>query len=540
MRTRSSDARRRLQAMSDNALIQGPGTGTSDSIPARLSDGEFVLPADTVRKVGVKSLRDLVKQTHEPSGRPYHPARFADGGLAEDDQIRQRAGSDLVSQIPTEGYPDAPKADGSLSGWQSTEVGRNLNNAAAALPGVASAVPAVVKTGGAISAGLNAASKLLNAGAAAGGASAIPTPTASSAPAPLSPNPTDERLAAGVQQSPVDSAAGAAVSPAKTAAALSNDITKTVDANGRTSYSGTNVGPGATIEGQKPGGNFVGGSTDAASGSASLADRLASLNREANIWRDISQSQGSQGVPTPQVLHSGNSWQARTDLRNAQTGASTLRGEWDNFRDGVVDRDGRPTGARGTSAAAAAFQSLLEADQTARGQSSKMPGEAMRASAELGIEGSRQQGASARAALTAAGDAGRQQLDRDRLGMEQTAAQFQNRSAQRLENAQLALEGAKTPEELRTARERLMALAGKKDDDVWAHSPGGQVVDPKTQQLVTQPGTIYNRRTGETRADSAEIEQPAAPPPKKSLVVGQTYQTPRGKAVWDGKQFKAV
>ena len=32
--------------------VQGPGTGTSDSVPARLSDGEFVLTAKAVRGAG--------------------------------------------------------------------------------------------------------------------------------------------------------------------------------------------------------------------------------------------------------------------------------------------------------------------------------------------------------------------------------------------------------------------------------------------------------------------------------------------------------
>lgn len=38
--------------------IVGPGTGTSDSIPARLSDGEFVLTAQAVRGAG-NGNRDL-------------------------------------------------------------------------------------------------------------------------------------------------------------------------------------------------------------------------------------------------------------------------------------------------------------------------------------------------------------------------------------------------------------------------------------------------------------------------------------------------
>ena len=32
--------------------LHGPGTGTSDSIPARLSDGEFVMTAKAVRGAG--------------------------------------------------------------------------------------------------------------------------------------------------------------------------------------------------------------------------------------------------------------------------------------------------------------------------------------------------------------------------------------------------------------------------------------------------------------------------------------------------------
>ena len=36
----------------DGGEASGPGTGTSDSIPARLSDGEFVMTADAVREFG--------------------------------------------------------------------------------------------------------------------------------------------------------------------------------------------------------------------------------------------------------------------------------------------------------------------------------------------------------------------------------------------------------------------------------------------------------------------------------------------------------
>jgi hypothetical protein len=41
--------------------VDGPGTGISDSIPARLSDGEFVFTADAVKVIGVEKLEDLME-----------------------------------------------------------------------------------------------------------------------------------------------------------------------------------------------------------------------------------------------------------------------------------------------------------------------------------------------------------------------------------------------------------------------------------------------------------------------------------------------
>jgi hypothetical protein len=47
--------------------VSGPGGPIDDKIPAMLSDGEYVLPADTVQKVGVGTLDRLVKNTHVPA-----------------------------------------------------------------------------------------------------------------------------------------------------------------------------------------------------------------------------------------------------------------------------------------------------------------------------------------------------------------------------------------------------------------------------------------------------------------------------------------
>ena len=41
-----------IMAAAAGGHIMGPGTGTSDSIPAYLSDGEFVMTADAVKGAG--------------------------------------------------------------------------------------------------------------------------------------------------------------------------------------------------------------------------------------------------------------------------------------------------------------------------------------------------------------------------------------------------------------------------------------------------------------------------------------------------------
>jgi hypothetical protein len=49
----------------EDGEVEGPGTGTSDSIPALLSDGEFVFTAKAVKSLGVDKLRSMMKQAEE-------------------------------------------------------------------------------------------------------------------------------------------------------------------------------------------------------------------------------------------------------------------------------------------------------------------------------------------------------------------------------------------------------------------------------------------------------------------------------------------
>jgi hypothetical protein len=64
----------------DGGYVAGPGTATSDSIPARLSNGEYVMPANTVRHFGVDFM-DAIRAMRPARQAPV--ARFAEGGYVD-------------------------------------------------------------------------------------------------------------------------------------------------------------------------------------------------------------------------------------------------------------------------------------------------------------------------------------------------------------------------------------------------------------------------------------------------------------------------
>jgi hypothetical protein len=56
-----------IKRLGRGGKVSGPGGPVDDMIPAMLSDGEYVIPADTVKAIGVKKLDKLVKATHTPA-----------------------------------------------------------------------------------------------------------------------------------------------------------------------------------------------------------------------------------------------------------------------------------------------------------------------------------------------------------------------------------------------------------------------------------------------------------------------------------------
>ena len=79
------------QKFATGGYISGPGTGTSDSIPAYLSNGEYVINAAAVRKLGKRHLDMLNRGIPIP--------RFADGGMVGAVSSMQPAGPQNLGSV---------------------------------------------------------------------------------------------------------------------------------------------------------------------------------------------------------------------------------------------------------------------------------------------------------------------------------------------------------------------------------------------------------------------------------------------------------
>jgi len=81
--------------------VEGPGTGVSDSIPARLSDGEFVMTEAATSEIGADNLQTMMDDAERRSS--GGKVGFAVGGLLNnpygmDSQQMEEEDEDLVAQ----------------------------------------------------------------------------------------------------------------------------------------------------------------------------------------------------------------------------------------------------------------------------------------------------------------------------------------------------------------------------------------------------------------------------------------------------------
>ena len=66
--------------------VEGPGTGVSDSIPARLSDGEFVMTQKATDQIGADNLQSLMDEAERAYDGGLQRMKYAFGGIVDSDE----------------------------------------------------------------------------------------------------------------------------------------------------------------------------------------------------------------------------------------------------------------------------------------------------------------------------------------------------------------------------------------------------------------------------------------------------------------------
>lgn len=106
--TGTSSQREGVGSFATGGMVRGPGTGTSDSILARLSDGEFVVKAAAVRKYGPQFLAAI-------NSLRFKMPKFASGGLVSMPKMPQFNMGGLVDSLTTGMQYQVPRfADGGM------------------------------------------------------------------------------------------------------------------------------------------------------------------------------------------------------------------------------------------------------------------------------------------------------------------------------------------------------------------------------------------------------------------------------------------
>tara|TARA_R110000765_G_scaffold104698_1_gene194563 strand:+ start:435 stop:1070 length:636 start_codon:yes stop_codon:yes gene_type:complete len=86
------------QEFAGSGPVEGPGSGVSDSIPARLSDGEFVFTTKAVEEIGEDTLMSMMK---EAEAAVDERQQLAMGGMPvmEEEMQKDRFGNSIESDI---------------------------------------------------------------------------------------------------------------------------------------------------------------------------------------------------------------------------------------------------------------------------------------------------------------------------------------------------------------------------------------------------------------------------------------------------------
>lgn len=539
-----------------------------EKVPVNLSNGEYQLPPEQVHAVGVEALDAIKDATHAsaPGPRGFAPSAaeppvfFADGGLVDEDPRKARnppsaASLDVSASIPaplpmlTASLPPSPQA---------LQLAANERAAATPAPAPSSQTSPLAQTQGAAfgvfrrepTAGTRGG--MMQPYVATGPASFEPAKVqegtgrldafndprstlfkgeADAAPAPTSRGFAGVGEGWGSGAKPVAKTVAPAAAPAvrptaapvvaPTAPAVSNDAPASSAAP-----AASQVMPGVFRQGNSYGDSPAAAAAGFAPRSAPSAQNMAAA--DALEARGIAERAGERAAvaggsaagfaPGNGLTVIGDDTHADRVRRSAFGAASTpyrgspngqLTANQVRVLAGMDEANGR---------------NALQRDTTAANNAASLEREAIQQAGASGRTAVQEAGANVRAGAT-------NDVQRGELALRQEAQGFQTRGAQRVEKLYEQYEKAK-PEERAAIAEQIRTMTGKEHPSRFTVVPGGQEIDPTTQQSVTRPARVFNNQTGQF------VEQGQAP--RAGLPPGMTRQvgTSNGKPVYEDAQGK--
>lgn len=447
--------------------IRGKGTATSDEIPIMASNGEFMIKASAVKKIGIEALealnalgdapdeKDSKAEAQREYGKPKGAVRkMAKGGPVVDEEEKRQ---NLIAQIPaTQGAFPAPAPDGK----DNTEFSRNVGNTLNALPGASPAIGAISTLARAVPVVGNAI-PAIGAGAASLAEKvapyAVPVAGIGALSAASQPNPTPApQTGSSATIASVPTAASQPTVPVQPGTAPT-DGTTPARLNG---VDGKNVGYGATrfdLPGKSP---LFTNMTDA----AGLADNAKLMGR---------------GAVTAQNQSAMDGIQARQDAGDQ---AARNKTQYDQE----------------VAAANAVNKWQSERGMNARALASRRDNETTRRGQDITAKGQELQAGALRDS---------QKLAQNKFGLESLASAIDLKSKQQLMDAQQEYLKAKTPEEQKAAEHKLITLGGKQGKSPTFH-PGSRVKNVDGSETVT-PAYVFDPSTGQAHEVQPGAQQAA-------------------------------
>jgi hypothetical protein len=480
-------------------------------LPRRFADGGTVRDEEKQRLANQSAMYVLGAQTAAANRQPAPPEAAAS---QVQNKAPTRTAAPFATTAPTSaGFMPGTRAVFNESGKAIGDLANQGRYAAAAGETARAAlayVPAVVDdvVGGAVRAVgpalADAGKQFLGMNEATAPAPAPVPAAAAQTPSPAAPTGTKQANAAATGQvaiQPMNDGAQPVAPPPSTPAAPQPQAEQ--------------VAPGAYRYGRGQYGDSPTGQQGMVSGPAGQPSAQNMAAAEVLASRQSAAGFMPGGVQAPVVRNSTNDWAARNALRNAEVSASSITNRpewqsgsttqaWSTRSNGVADPQGK----------VAAYRAAVANDQALQQAQPGMDKAALDANAALQREGTQQAGAITRTAMQEQGatarDAGRTALAGEEMGLKRTAAGFQTRALQRVENLQTRYEAEKDPAKRSELARQLREIQGKEQPSEW-----GIQVTPATKNAdgSTTEGSVirYNKATGQAERVDTGASANAAP-----------------------------